>query len=366
MVHGGGAAVDDGIRWAIIHAHKAGSTQKAIAAQLGLSIPTVSKYIKRYRTTGAVDVAPKSGRKKVMSVAAAQRAHELLTDGAMRSAKEAATMLHVEGFTGTPVHSTTLARAAKSYGKSISQPIHSVSGQPQKLLTKDTQVKRLAFARANSGKVWKRVMFTDRKKFLFQYPGQSFKASEWLRVGARRSAHKVNHPQALNIYAGVTVHGVTACMVVAGTSGVKSKFTNLKGETSKNITRDEYTTSVLPHLLAEGERLFDSNWTFQQDNDPTHKTAALIISSFNKHKGASIDLLQSWPPNSPDLNPIENLWGYIQARVQAKGCKTFDAFKSAVVHELKTVDKTYLRNLFKSMTKRIKKTLELGGGKTKY
>ena len=209
-------------------------------------------------------------------------------------------------------------------------------------------------------------MFTDRKKFLFQYPGQSFKASEWLPVGARRSALKVNHPLAFNVYAGITVHGVTSCIVVAGTSGVQSQFTNQKGQASKNITKHEYTTTVLPHLLAEGEKLFSCNWTFQQDNDPTHKTAGLVISDFNKARGTSIDLLQSWPPNSPDLNPIENLWGYIQARVQAKGCKTFDEFKSAVVHELKTVDKTYLRNLLKSMNKRIKKTVQLEGGKTKY
>ena len=77
-------------------------------------------------------------------------------------------------------------------------------------------------------------------------------------------------------------------------------------------------------------------------------------------------MLPSWPPNSPDLNPIENLWGYVDAKVQAQGPTSFEAFKQAVVKELQSVPLSVLHNLYNSMPKRMAKVIELGGDKTKY
>ena len=139
--------MDGGTRWAMVHATEAGRKHKSTfrrhkstAKQLGVTIFTVLSGGRRHSTTDAADIAPKSGRRRVISVAAALRANEWPTDGAIRSAREAATKLHVVAFTGSSVYSTTSARTAKSYGQSISQPSHTVSAQPQNLLTKDTKV----------------------------------------------------------------------------------------------------------------------------------------------------------------------------------------------------------------------------------
>ena len=41
-----------------------------------------------------------------------------------------------------------------------------------------------------------------------------------------------------------------------------------------------------------------------------------------------------WPPHSPDLSPIENVWGIVQREVDAMGCKGFNEFELAVVQKL--------------------------------
>lgn len=77
-------------------------------------------------------------------------------------------------------------------------------------------------------------------------------------------------------------------------------------------------------------------------------------------------MLNNWPPDSPDLNLIENVWGYVQGRVEAKGCETFDLFCKAVLAELKAVPKSILANLYSSMPKRISKVIKSRGEKTGY
>ncbi len=54
---------------------------------------------------------------------------------------------------------------------------------------------------------------------------------------------------------------------------------------------------------------------FQQDNAPCHK--AQIISDWFLEHDNEFTLLK-WPPQSPDLNPIEHLWDVVEREIRSR------------------------------------------------
>ena len=159
---------------------------------------------------------------------------------------------------------------------------------------------------------------------------------------------------------------------MAGTSKMPSVFTNKKGVAAKNITTNEYKHVVAQTLLPEGKKLFNaqglSNWVLQQDNDPTHKkgSIAALTEWSRTNPGCCVTLLPNWPPNSPDLSPIENVWAYVQGKVDAVGCQNFNDFSNCVVNTFQNLPQDMLTKLYASMKNRVAECIKAMGDKTGY
>ncbi len=79
-----------------------------------------------------------------------------------------------------------------------------------------------------------------------------------------------------------------------------------------NVTAPVYQEIVEHFMLPSADKLYgDADFIFQQDLAPAH-TAKSTKSWLNDHGVGVLD----WPANSPDLNPIENLWGIVKRKMQ--------------------------------------------------
>jgi hypothetical protein len=126
-------------------------------------------------------------------------------------------------------------------------------------MTTATMQKRLSFAVANHNRDWSRVLFTDRKKFQFRYPGSRVNPCRWVKGKAgdtQRSVFQPNHAQVLNVYAGISKYGVTPVHVVAGSSKHTTSYMNNKGKAAKNITAQECRDVMKKTLLHGDQMLF--------------------------------------------------------------------------------------------------------------
>uniref|UniRef100_A0A3Q2W2Q7 Tc1-like transposase DDE domain-containing protein n=1 Tax=Haplochromis burtoni TaxID=8153 RepID=A0A3Q2W2Q7_HAPBU len=66
--------------------------------------------------------------------------------------------------------------------------------------------------------------------------------------------------------------------------------------------------------VSNGHRLCGNNWVFQQDNALVHN-ARRTRDYFQENNITILD----HPASSPDLNPVENLWGWMARKVYKKG-----------------------------------------------
>ena len=129
-----------------------------------------------------------------------------------------------------------------------------------------------------------------------------------------------------------------------------------EGNMNSNMYCEILQQSMIPSL-----QKLDSRAVFQHDNDPKH-TSKMTIVLLKRLRVKVMD----WLSMSPDLNPIEHLWGILKQKVEVCKVSNICQLPDVVIEEWKSISVATCEALVNSMLRRVKAVLGNDGGHTKY
>jgi len=194
---------------------------------------------------------------------------------------------------------------------------------------------RMAFCKRELNRV-KPLLFSDEKIFDTNYHGTRF---QWCL------GDEMADPIEIQRW-GATVH-VWGCIGV----GVKILVFWEKGET---VNSDRYLAKCIEPFVKD----FKRGGTFQQDGAKAH-TSKKSMEYFRKK---NIDVLDPWPPRSPDLNVIELLWATLSRNVSNRCPKSPADLKKMVQEEWDKIPQSHIDKLVTDeYRRRVRRCLDVEG-----
>jgi transposase len=130
------------------------------------------------------------------------------------------------------------------------------------------------------------------------------------------------------------------------------------------MTAEVYRQILTHHAFPSANRIFNDGdrWTFMQDNDPKHSSN--LIKNYLQNKVSHNDRIQlmKWPPQSPDLNPLELLWEECDREVKKRKPSNLTELENVVREVWTTMPAEKINKLIGRLPALCKETLKVEGG----
>ena len=129
-----------------------------------------------------------------------------------------------------------------------------------------------------------------------------------------------------------------------------------------NMDQYQYLEVLKNHFIPElraAEETIGGEWVLMQDNAPAH--TARSVKEYLSTEGVT---MLEWPPYSPDLNPIENIWNWVKNKVGI--CSTAEEMESKVIATWNTITPEMCMKFCGNYEKRLIAVKKANGYGTKY
>lgn len=310
-----------------------------IAAQVGISISTAYRLIKMIER--GEDLKPKyrNHTKRKFTAPVRRQMAQILAQNPRKTSGWVAGELE--------------RRNGATYSdRGVRKVLHEMGyhhGRPKRpSLTPANKRSRLSYAREHLDTDWNRIWSYDECHFNLNLSSKDvwFKETVYRRVAPRRLTNKQD--------------SVSLCIAVAISYNRKSAICFLP----KN-----YSPLDLVHVL-ETELLPSIHWdpnvrkfrAFLMDNDGRHHNRQ-VIDCIRAHH---LDRIGYMPPNSPDVNPVENLFSVMKNFIRDRLPQNEAELRTAVLDAWEAIDRQQLNSLFDSMSERMQLVIDHDGDRIPY
>ncbi|KUF88924.1 hypothetical protein AM588_10004006 [Phytophthora nicotianae] len=328
-----GSELSDIERGKIIGLREAGWSFAAIDEHIQRSKSGVSKF---WRTRESYDKTKRPGRpRKVCERTRRRIVLEAKKAGASSSAVKSALGLKVSTRTVRRVLQRT---SFMTYVKRNRAP----------MLKAHHRLARRKWARSmiKNRTDWDKVIFSDERKFNLDGPdGLQY---YWYDLRSEKETYfsRQNGGGSVMVWGRVSCQGKTD---LAFLDGRQNSF--------------DYQETLTNYLLPFGEAFHGGDYIFQHDNASIHASK----STKDFLSGSDVSVLD-WPALSPDLNPIENVWGILARAVYHGGQQYLNVndLKVAILDAWEKLELSRVQNLVDSMPDRVADIMEEKDKKTKH
>lgn len=324
------------VRKRIIFYAEQGYSQRTIASKVECSQSAVCRLISKYLNTGNVLDLSRSGRPEKTTVRERKNVCLVSKRNPFMSSFE----IKNEVSTMKDISNRTIRRILND------GHLFSRIAAKKPLLSMANKAKRLRFAnkyKSFSITQWKNMIFSDECQI---------KKNCWIRKLVRRPIGK----RFQNRYITKTVKYAPFSILVWG--AIKGDGTRVIVKCPKTLNSENYA-----NILEQGlPSIYNSENIFMQDGARCHTSRYTI----NYLETKNILLLSDWPPQSPDLNVIENLWTILKRNVGRHYSANKDALWMNIMDEWNAIPNETISTLYTSIPNRLSCVRKARGYQTKY
>ena len=335
------------VKESICTMHKNGSSVSAIAKLLSMPRTTVSSILQKSKTTGSPVVAETRGRPGKLSDRHLRRLNRLIMTHRRAPLKKVYALFNKE--VGLDLCKRTLDKYCRKLGftrapstkKQVLNERHCKARlmwcKPRRYLTVE--------------QYWSKVIFSDESMVKI---GDNYRVYVWKKSGEGyrpdlygQKANSIKSRFKVMIWGCLSYNGVGTLDFVEG-----------------NINSQRYIECLERNLWPVINKEFPQGGAiFQDDGAPVH--TANIVKSWKEENNLRT---LPWPAYSPDFNIIENVWFIIKNQLQKEVLLINSQLdlEQRIRRIWESIALTYIRNLYKSMSRRIRQCQVLKGHRTKY